>query len=158
MQEAALSEDAAAFDYDTVYEQVSSSARQKAQQEAERNNPKPKYMEAIMAAAAQRRQEREAHRMRRLRDDEENGPAGDAEGGEEVFVTAAYRKKLEEMRARGIDPDGKVVDDDEDRERRIGEEELARFRRGLVQSASSYRGSARDAPTSRERSPDSRRH
>lgn len=133
LQEAALTEDAALFDYDRVYDQVSSTARHKAQRDAEMVDRRPKYMESIMAAAALRKEEREVLRMQRIKAEDKDG---DTQPGEEVFITAAYRKKLQDMRAKGIDPEKMKRErgEDEDRETRIGDKDLVRFYQNMARS------------------------
>lgn len=133
LQEAALTEDAALFDYDRVYDQVSSTARHKAQRDAERVDRRPKYMESIMAAAALRKEEREVLRMQRIKAEDKDD---DPQSGEEVFITAAYRSKLQDMRAKGIDPERMKRErgEDEGRETRIGDKDLVRFYQNMARS------------------------
>ncbi len=102
-------------DYDESYDIDSAHARRQRRLQASRQEdagPAPRYMPALLEAAARRRHDHECLSIRRHRRDgastEDGGrPAPPQEGGEDeqVFVTASYRKKLEELKAAGLDVD-----------------------------------------------------
>lgn len=146
-------EDESIYQYDEVFEQESSEARNKARlvQMAAKGNDAPKYHSALMAAAERRKRERAATRIQTFRREAQEGEeASNREERKptEVFVTAAYKRKLEEMKAKGIDVD--KVDDKEEEDRR------GRTQDGASYAATLYRNNVR-LDRSREYSPEGRR-
>jgi coiled-coil domain-containing protein 55 len=140
LQKEALEEDPTVFDYDDVYESVSSVARFKSKLNIQRKeDTAPKYMSKIMKTVEERKRELEISKVRKHQsENSKNAPIGGGdEGGGEVFVTAAYRKKLEEMKARGLDPDTP-------KEEEKGVQDIDKFYRNVIYKQR------------RERSPDRR--
>jgi coiled-coil domain-containing protein 55 len=98
LQQDALEEDPSAFEYDSVYDSVSSSAKNQARL-ASAPTEGPRYMPAIFKAAEERKREQELVKVRKYRYE------APPETGEHVFMTAGYKRKLAEMKERGLDPD-----------------------------------------------------
>lgn len=99
-RECALEEDSSVFDYDTYYER-SQEQRARGRLAALTEPTAPKYMSAMMEAARQRRLEKETARLHTSRQ------RAQAEGGAETFVTSSYKRKLDEMRQRGVETESK---------------------------------------------------
>ena len=134
LQKEALDEDPTVFDYDKVYESVSSAARYKSKLETQRKDTAPKYMSKILKTVEERKRELEVSKVKRHRDESSEAVEG------EVFVTAAYRKKLEEMKAQGLDPDAPKEEEGERQDK-----DMDKFYRNVIYKQR------------RERSPDRRR-
>ncbi|PJF18337.1 hypothetical protein PSACC_01879 [Paramicrosporidium saccamoebae] len=130
----ALEEDPSAFDYDEVFESVSSSARHRAKLVSSKTEG-PRYMPAIIEAAEARKRELELSRVRKYRKEDAQ------EQGEQVFMTAGYKKKLEEMKQKGLDPDKPIEEEKDGRE-------MSKFYSNLMKKNISFGG--------RERSPERR--
>lgn len=133
IQQTALEEDPSIFDYDSVYEEVSTDARNKARlirapQEG------PKYMPAILKAAEERKREQEALKIRKYRKE--------VTSDDQTFMTAAYKRKLEEMRQKGIEPDKSSDDEEIDRDSR----DLSRFHRNIMKRDISSRSREQSPP------------
>jgi coiled-coil domain-containing protein 55 len=91
MHSAALAEDPSAFDYDGVYDSMQQAREQTKQPQAQRQS---RYIASLLEKAEERK--REAAVMDDRKQIRENQREAAAEGPTEVFVTAAYRQKLEE--------------------------------------------------------------
>uniref|UniRef100_A0A5S6QM72 DUF2040 domain-containing protein n=1 Tax=Trichuris muris TaxID=70415 RepID=A0A5S6QM72_TRIMR len=93
--EKALEEDPNAFAYDEVYEKIEKDRNNSRATAKEKDGAKPKYITALLKNAKKRQVEYEAREERKQQREREK------EGGEfadkEVFVTGAYRRKLEEL-------------------------------------------------------------
>ncbi|XP_022821886.1 nuclear speckle splicing regulatory protein 1 isoform X1 [Spodoptera litura] len=93
-QEKVLNEDPTVYQYDEIYEEmVSKKDKEKAKTKEEK---KPQYIENLMKAANKRKVENERRIERQVQKEREK--EGDEFKDKEVFVTSAYKKKLEEMR------------------------------------------------------------
>ncbi|KAF9421583.1 hypothetical protein HW555_002516 [Spodoptera exigua] len=93
-QEKALTEDPTVYQYDEIYEEmVSKKDKEKVKTKEEK---KPQYIENLMKAANKRKIENERRIERQVQKEREK--EGDEFKDKEVFVTSAYKKKLEEMR------------------------------------------------------------
>lgn len=102
--EQALEEDPNIYEYDEVYEQVSSTVQQeqkreeKKRLERETNIAKqPKYVAGLLEKSKHREKEYEKVQERRIQREREL--EGDLYADKEVFVTAAYKAKLAERQA-----------------------------------------------------------
>lgn len=88
----AIDEDSSVYQYDEIYDQLQKGKQDKGQKDKEK---KPKYIQKLMIAADKRKIENERRIERQVQKERE------AEGEEfkdkETFVTAAYKKKLEEF-------------------------------------------------------------
>lgn len=92
--EKALQEDKSVFEYDDIYDELEKE-KLKIDPKAKKNESKePKYIVGIMKAAAKRKMEFERVQDRKIQKEREE--EGDLWSNKEVFVTAAYRKKMEE--------------------------------------------------------------
>lgn len=92
--EKALQEDKSIFEYDEIYSELEKE-KLKVDPKAKKNESKePKYIVGIMKAAAKRKMEFERVQDRKIQKEREE--EGDLWKDKEVFVTAAYRKKMEE--------------------------------------------------------------
>ncbi|KAJ8736395.1 hypothetical protein PYW08_007051 [Mythimna loreyi] len=93
-QEQALIEDPTVYQYDEIYEEMASKKeKEKVKTKVEK---KPQYIENLMKAANKRKIENERRIERQVQKEREK--EGDEFQDKEVFVTSAYKKKLEEMR------------------------------------------------------------
>ncbi|XP_021187320.3 nuclear speckle splicing regulatory protein 1 [Helicoverpa armigera] len=93
-QEKALTEDPTVYQYDEIYdEMVTKKDKEKVKTKEEK---KPQYIENLMKAANKRKIENERRIERQVQKEREK--EGDEFQDKEVFVTSAYKKKLEEMR------------------------------------------------------------
>jgi len=91
----ALSQDATAFDYDSVYDDIQKSRGMKTQvQDAERVERKSRYIEDLLAKAETRKKENDISYERRLL--KERLKEDHLYADKDKFVTAAYRAKLEQ--------------------------------------------------------------
>ncbi|CDW56110.1 DUF2040 domain containing protein [Trichuris trichiura] len=93
--EKALEEDPNAFAYDEVYEDMESSKSTRKDDAKEKDGGKPKYIGALLKAARKRQVEYEAREERKQQREREK--EGNEFAEKEVFVTGAYRRKLEEL-------------------------------------------------------------
>lgn len=91
-QEKALLEDPTVYQYDEIYDEVKSK-KEKVKIKEER---KPKYIENLIKTANKRKLENERRVERQIQKEREK--EGDEFKDKEVFVTSAYKKKLEEMK------------------------------------------------------------
>ncbi|DAZ95342.1 TPA: hypothetical protein N0F65_002527 [Lagenidium giganteum] len=95
----ALAEDPSVFDYDGVYDDIKSDRRAKAEQKKaviQKEDRRPKYIQALMEKAKIREVENDRIRERRLLKERE---AEDAEfGDKEKLISASYKRKLMEMK------------------------------------------------------------
>jgi len=101
LQKAALTEDASVFDYDGVYDSMTSARDSAAAAQAsERKERKSKYTENLLKQAQMRKLQSDRIYERKLR--REAAEVAEMHGGvkdEDKFVGAAYRKQLEEREA-----------------------------------------------------------
>jgi coiled-coil domain-containing protein 55 len=102
--EQALEEDPNIYEYDEVYEQVSSTVQQeqkreeKKRLERETNTARqPKYVTGLLEKSKEREKEYERVKERQIQREREL--EGDLYADKEVFVTAAYKAKLAERQA-----------------------------------------------------------
>ncbi|CAK1601979.1 unnamed protein product [Parnassius mnemosyne] len=93
-QEKAVLEDPTVYQYDEIYDSMTI----KKEEKKEKNNDakKPKYIENLIKAANKRKIENERRMERQIQKEREK--EGEEFADKEVFVTSAYKKKLEEMR------------------------------------------------------------
>ncbi|CAF0712039.1 unnamed protein product [Brachionus calyciflorus] len=92
--EKALQEDQNVFEYDEIYDELEKE-KHKIDPKLKKNESKePKYIVGIMKAAAKRKLELEKVQERKIQKEREE--EGDLWSDKEVFVTSAYRKKMEE--------------------------------------------------------------
>ncbi|RNA07189.1 nuclear speckle splicing regulatory 1 [Brachionus plicatilis] len=92
--EKALQEDKSVFEYDEIYDELEKE-KMKINPKAKNSESKePKYIVGIMKAAAKRKMEFERVQDRKIQKEREE--EGDLWADKEVFVTAAYRQKMEE--------------------------------------------------------------
>lgn len=90
--EKALLTDPSVFEYDQIYDQME---EQKSKLNPPKLDPKePKYIAGIMKAAAKRKMQFEKLQERKIQSEREK--EGDLWGDKEVFVTQAYRQRMEE--------------------------------------------------------------
>ncbi|XP_053947905.1 nuclear speckle splicing regulatory protein 1 [Anastrepha ludens] len=95
MQEKALKEDPTVFQYDELYDEMETKREQ--EEEVKSKTPKkPKYIGRLMEFAERRKLENELRMERQVQKEREQ--EGEQFKDKESFVTASYRKKLEEMR------------------------------------------------------------
>jgi len=92
---AILEEDPSAFDYDGVYDQIKEQQRKtenfRSMQRLEESK-KPKYIEALMKKAQERKREQDIFYDRKLQ--KERQKETEDFGGKDKFITSAYKKKL----------------------------------------------------------------
>lgn len=92
--EKALNEDPNVFEYDNIYDKLE---EQKAKLNPKKNqteSKEPKYIAGLLKAAAKRKMDFEKLQDRKVQSEREK--EGDLWSDKEVFVTSAYRKKMEE--------------------------------------------------------------
>ncbi|KOB65650.1 Nuclear speckle splicing regulatory protein 1, partial [Operophtera brumata] len=90
----AISEDPTVYQYDEIYEEmVGTKEKEKIKTKEEK---KPRYIENLMKSANKRKIENERRMERQIQKEREE--EGEEFKGKEVFVTSAYKKKLEELR------------------------------------------------------------
>uniref|UniRef100_A0A8C6XMM0 Nuclear speckle splicing regulatory protein 1 n=1 Tax=Naja naja TaxID=35670 RepID=A0A8C6XMM0_NAJNA len=91
----ALAEDSTVYEYDTIYEDIQQKkAESQASSLAGKAEKKPKYIQNILQAAEMRKKEQERRMEKKIQKERES--EGDAFQDKEAFVTAAYKKKLQE--------------------------------------------------------------
>ncbi|UJR14697.1 hypothetical protein I4U23_001690 [Adineta vaga] len=102
--EQALEEDPNIYEYDEVYEQVSSTVQQEQRREEKKRLERetntvraPKYIAGLLEKKEIREKEHERREERRIQRERE--AEGDLYADKEVFVTAAYKVKLAERQA-----------------------------------------------------------
>lgn len=102
--EQALEEDPNIYEYDEVYEQVSSTVQQEQKREEKRRQEResnisrqPKYVAGLLEKNKAREKEHEKVLERRIQ--RERQQEGDMYADKEVFVTSAYKAKLAERQA-----------------------------------------------------------
>ncbi|KAJ8043926.1 Nuclear speckle splicing regulatory protein 1 [Holothuria leucospilota] len=104
----AMEEDPTVFEYDSIYDDMEQKKQEKERiLKTKQRDSKPKYMSDLMKAAKQRKMERERQKERKIQKEREK--EGDEFGDKEQFVTASYKKKMQELA------------EDEERERREAE-------------------------------------
>lgn len=91
----ALKEDPTIFQYDEVYDEMSAN-REEAKKAKSNVNRESKYINKLLVAAEKRKIEYESRIERKVQKERE--AEGDQFKDKEVFVTAAYREKLEAMK------------------------------------------------------------
>lgn len=95
IQQDALKEDPTIFQYDEVYDEMSAN-REEAKKAKSNVNRESKYINKLLVAAEKRKIEYETRIERKVQKERE--AEGDQFKDKEVFVTAAYREKLEAMK------------------------------------------------------------
>lgn len=95
IQEDALKEDPTIFQYDEVYDDISAN-REEAKKAKSTEIRQSKYINKLLVAAEKRKVEYETRLERKVQKERE--AEGDKYKDKEVFVTAAYREKLEAMK------------------------------------------------------------
>jgi len=102
--EQALEEDPNIYEYDEVYEKVSSTVQQEQKREEKKRLEResntirqPKYVTGLLEKSEQRKKEYERVEERRIQREREL--EGDLYADKEVFVTSAYKAKLAERQA-----------------------------------------------------------
>lgn len=95
IQEDALKEDPTIFQYDEVYDDISAN-REEAKKAKSTEVRQAKYINKLLVAAEKRKAEYETRVERKVQKERE--AEGDKYKDKEVFVTAAYRQKLEAMK------------------------------------------------------------
>lgn len=95
IQEDALKEDPTIFQYDEVYDEMSTT-REEAKKAKSTECRKSKYIDRLLVTAEKRKIEYETRIERKVQKERE--AEGDKYKDKEVFVTAAYREKLEAMK------------------------------------------------------------
>lgn len=141
--EKTLEEDPTAFEYDDIYDSMNADQRAKYAkfatdrrlqalahltsnsspalndkktnfEDASSSNPakSSKYIEIMKINAEKRKIELEEFKLRRMRKENAISPTGEEEPT--VFVTSSYRKKLEDLRAKGVNTEiGRVPEPEE---------------------------------------------
>lgn len=94
--EKAIKEDPSVFQYDEVIDEIEKQKAKIDPKAANNVSKEPKYIAGIMKAAAKRQMEFEKLQERKIHKEREN--EGDLWKDKEVFVTSAYKKKLEERK------------------------------------------------------------
>jgi coiled-coil domain-containing protein 55 len=96
--EKALKENPNVFEYDEIYDELEAQKAKLDPKSKNQNETKePKYIAGLMKAAAKRRMENEKVLERKIQKEREL--EGELWRDKEVFVTTAYRKKMEERQA-----------------------------------------------------------
>lgn len=95
IQEDALKEDPTIFQYDEVYDEMSAN-REEAKKAKSTECRQSKYINKLLISAEKRKVEYETRVERKVQKERE--AEGDKYKDKEVFVTAAYREKLEAMK------------------------------------------------------------
>ncbi|KAJ0182557.1 hypothetical protein K1T71_001926 [Dendrolimus kikuchii] len=93
-QEKALIEDPTVYQYDEIYDELSN--KKEKDKVKTKEEKKPKYIQDLMKSANKRKIENERRVERQIQKEREN--EGDEFKDKEVFVTTAYKKKLEELK------------------------------------------------------------
>lgn len=92
VQEKALIEDQTIYQYDEIYDEVTSNKEKAKVKELK----KPRYIENLIKSANKRKLENERRLERQIQKEREK--EGDEFKDKEVFVTSGYKKKLEEIK------------------------------------------------------------
>lgn len=95
-QEKAVLEDPTVYQYDEIYDSMVSEKKGSSTKSKEEKVKKPKYIENLLKTANKRKIENERRIERQVQKEREK--EGDEFADKEVFVTSAYKKKLEELR------------------------------------------------------------
>lgn len=95
IQADALKEDPTIFQYDEVYDEMSAN-REEAKKAKSSENRQSKYISKLLVTAEKRKLEYESRLERKVQ--KERDAEGDQFKDKEVFVTAAYREKLEALK------------------------------------------------------------
>lgn len=106
IQARALEEDPTVFLYDEL---LAEPAHRAAKARHEPDPPRPKYMEALLQRAAERKALDEVVRVRLMR--KEAAVEADKFADKEVFVTAGYKRRLEDMKGRMEEEEALVEQD-----------------------------------------------
>ncbi|XP_050348221.1 nuclear speckle splicing regulatory protein 1 [Nymphalis io] len=93
-QEKAIIEDPTVYQYDEIYDSMSKEKLTK--KKKTQDEKKPRYIENLLKTANKRKLENERRIERQIQKEREK--EGDEFADKEVFVTSAYKKKLEELR------------------------------------------------------------
>ncbi|XP_049881612.1 nuclear speckle splicing regulatory protein 1 [Pectinophora gossypiella] len=93
-QDKALMEDPTVYQYDEIYDSMTNEKEEK--KSKSKGDKKPRYIENLMKSANKRKIENERRIERQIQKEREK--EGDEFADKEVFVTSAYKKKLEEMK------------------------------------------------------------
>ncbi|CAH2238219.1 nuclear speckle splicing regulatory protein 1 isoform X1 [Pararge aegeria] len=93
-QEKAIIDDPTVYQYDEIYDSMAKEKESK--KEKKKDEKKPKYIDNLMKSANKRKLENERRVERQVQKEREK--EGDEFADKEVFVTSAYKKKLEEIR------------------------------------------------------------
>lgn len=94
IQDKAMEEDPTIYQYDEVYDEISNKRQEEKAKKAE--DKKPKYINRLLVAAEKRKIENERRIERQVQ--KERDAEGEQFKDKEAFVTASYRKKLEELK------------------------------------------------------------
>ncbi|KAK6002602.1 hypothetical protein QM012_001352 [Aureobasidium pullulans] len=106
------------YDYDSFHSAATSAASaRKAAAKQETMNQGPKYMNALLTAAAQRKQDQQVAREKFLQKEREN--EGEEFADKESFVTGAYKAQQEENQ-RLREEEEKKAAEEEERKRKMG--------------------------------------
>ncbi|CAG9796639.1 unnamed protein product [Diatraea saccharalis] len=93
-QNKAICEDPTVFQYDEVYDDMKTEKEEK--KDKKKEDKKPRYIENLLKSANKRKIENERRIERQIQKEREE--EGDQFADKEVFVTTAYKKKLEELK------------------------------------------------------------
>ncbi|XP_023945550.1 nuclear speckle splicing regulatory protein 1 [Bicyclus anynana] len=93
-QEKAITDDPTVYQYDEIYDSMTKEKESKREQK--KDEKKPKYIDNLIKSANKRKLENERRVERQVQKEREK--EGDEFADKEVFVTSAYKKKLEEIR------------------------------------------------------------
>lgn len=94
IQDKAMEEDPTIYQYDEVYDDISAKRLEEKAKKSE--DKKPKYISRLLVAAEKRKIENERRVERQVQKERE--AEGEQFKDKEAFVTASYRKKLEELK------------------------------------------------------------
>lgn len=93
MLQKAMAEDPSVFEYDEVYDDMKKTKEEKKQEVTK--DRKPRYIEQLLKAAELRKREGDRRTQRQIQKERE--AEGEAFGDKEAYVTAAYKRKMQEM-------------------------------------------------------------
>ncbi|XP_072943982.1 nuclear speckle splicing regulatory protein 1 [Epargyreus clarus] len=93
-QEKAIMEDSTVYQYDEIYDTLAS--KKESKKDKSKEEKKPKYIENLIKTANKRKIEHERRVERQIQKEREK--EGDEFADKEIFVTSAYKKKLEELK------------------------------------------------------------
>ncbi|XP_077534070.1 uncharacterized protein LOC144146028 [Haemaphysalis longicornis] len=93
MLQKAMAEDPSVFEYDEVYDDMKKTKEEKKQEVTK--DKKPRYIEQLLKAAELRKREGDRRTQRQIQRERE--AEGEAFGDKEAYVTAAYKRKMQEM-------------------------------------------------------------